>query len=143
MSIKVFVDLDVVISSLISERGAAYLLIHKTKLDLSVSNLSIKEMSIVLERLGLGKNKLDNLIRNKFKQVELKETVERIKKQFGDYVLDFNDAHVVGGAQKAQVKFLISYNIKDFKVDKIKRDFDIIVTTPANFLQYLRGLSNR
>jgi predicted nucleic acid-binding protein len=141
MLIKIFVDSDVIISSLISERGAAYLLIHKNKLDLFVSNLSVKEIGIVLKRLRYSKNKLRSLIRDKFKQVRLKEGVEGIKKQFGEYVLDFNDAHIVAGAQEAKAKFLVSYNIKDFKIDKIKKDFGIIVTTPANFLQYLRSLS--
>lgn len=141
MAIKIFVDSDVVISSLISKKGAAYFLIHTAKLNLFVSDLSIMEMGIVSERLGLSEDKRSSLIRDKFKQVELKESVEKIKKQFGGYVLDINDAHIVKGAQKAQVEFLISYNTKDFKADKIKKDFNIIVITPANFLQYLRSLS--
>lgn len=140
MAIKIFVDSDVVISSLISKKGGAYFLIHTAKLNLFVSDLSITEMGIVSERLDLNEDKFGSLIRDKFKQVELKESVERIKKQFGDYVLDINDAHIVKGAQKAQAEFLISYNTKDFKVDKIKKDFNIIVIAPANFLQYLRSL---
>lgn len=141
MAIKIFVDSDVVISSLISKKGAAYLLLNAKNLEYFISNYSIKELKIVAERLDINKVSLKNLIKNRFKQIELKETTKKLKNRFNDYVLDVDDAHIVGGAHKTQVKFLISYNIKDFKVDNIKKDFNIIVTTPANFLQYLRSLS--
>lgn len=141
MAIEIFVDSDVIISSLISRKGAAYLLLSSKNLEYFISNFSIKELKIVADRLDIDRVSLKNLIKNRFKQVELEETAEKLKNKFNEYVLDVNDAHIVGGAREAGVKFLISYNIKDFKVDKIKQDFDIIITTPANFLQYLRSLS--
>lgn len=143
MTIKVFVDSDVVISSLISKKGAAYLLLNSKNLEYFVSNYSIKELKIVANRLDIDKVSLNNLIKNRFKRIEMIEPAEKLKDKFNDYVLDINDAHIIGGAHKARVKFLISYNIKDFKVDNIKKDFNIIVTTPANFLQYLRSLPCR
>jgi len=141
MSPKVFIDSDVVISSLISRKGAAHLLLNSKNLEYFVSNLSIKELKIVTDRLDIDRLSLKNLIKNRFKLIELKETAKELKDKFNDYVSDVNDAHIIGGACEAGVKFLISYNIKDFNVDKIKKDFDIIVITPANFLQYLRSLS--
>ena len=141
MAIKIFLDSDVVISSLISKKGAAYLLLNSKNLEYFVSNFSIKELNVVVGRLDLDRVSLNNLIKNRFKQIKLKETAGKLKDKFNEYVLDINDAHIIGGAQKAQVKFLISYNIKDFKVDNIKKDFNIIIATPANFLQYLRSLS--
>ena len=59
---------------------------------------------------------------------------------FGQHSRDPNDAHIIAGAVKAKAQFLLTYNLKDYKIDKIKKDFGIIVTTPAKFLQYLRSL---
>ena len=44
VSLKVFVDSDVVISSLLSSTGAAYFLLHNIDaVELSISNLSLQE----------------------------------------------------------------------------------------------------
>lgn len=139
MSLKIFVDSDVVISSLISTFGAAYFLVNSENLTLFISNLSFLELKIVTERLGIDRKKLNVLIK-RFNLVRLETTPERLKEKYKDYITDLNDAHIVAGAVKAKVKFLISYNIKHFKVDKIKRDLNIIVTTPAHLLQYLRSI---
>lgn len=136
---EVFVDSDVVVSSLISNKGAAYLLLNKKSLKCIISNFSILELGIVADRLGIDKAALKRLIKNRLKQVNLKENAQNLKEKFKSYVSDQNDAHIVAGAKNAGVKFLISYNVKDFKTDRIKEDFDIIVTTPANFMQYLRS----
>ncbi len=52
-----------------------------------------------------------------------------------------NDAHIVLGAKQAKGKFLVTYNIKHFLVEKIREDVGIIVLTPAFLLQYLRSLN--
>ncbi len=141
MTLKIFLDSDVVISSLISNSGAAYLLINNVKdLDLYISNLSQIELEIVVERLSIDKNLLIEVVNNRFQKVNLEESNETIKEQYGDYVLDINDAHIVAGANKGQVRFLISYNLRHYKLDKIKADFGVIALTPAQFLQYLRSL---
>lgn len=140
MPLKVFVDSDVIISSLISSTGAAFLLLNQTdELQLFISNISLKELEIVVERLGLSKEKLKDL-RRRLSTVLLKESIATIKEAFAEYILDINDAHIVAGAQKANVQFLISYNTKHFKADKLKEEFNIILTTPANLLQYLRSI---
>lgn len=54
------------------------------------------------------------------------------------YVYDIDDSHIVMGAQKSNSKFLLTYNIKDYNIDLIKKDFDIIVFKPGIFIQYLR-----
>ena len=139
MSLKVFVDSDVVISSLISKKGAAHFLLESKDVECFVSNISVKELEIVVDRLNIDKTRLKNLIRNRFEQVDLNESIKKLKNKFKDYILDEDDAHIVAGAIEAKVKFLTSYNIKDFKIDRIKQDFNIIVITPANYLQYVRG----
>lgn len=136
----VFVDSDVVISSLISKSGAAYLLINETSQELFISDVSYRELQIVAERLGLDKDILDDLVKRRFKTIRQKTTLSQVKEKYGDYVTDINDAHIVAGAVEAKARFLVSYNIKHFKTDKIKSDFKILLTTPARFLQYLRSL---
>jgi predicted nucleic acid-binding protein len=141
MSLKIFVDTDVIISSLISKTGAAHLLLNYVeKLDLFVSNISAKEAGIVTKRLSLSQSILERMCEERFSTVTLEETIDQLQKKFSRYVLDIDDAHIVAGAKKAQVQFLISYNIKHFKVDALKEDLGIILTTPANMLQYLRSV---
>lgn len=135
-----FVDSDVVVSSLFSQSGAAYLLINNANLKLFISDISFKELEIVVERLGLDRERLEEVVKKRFKIIKLKKTLAEVKKIYAPYVMDVNDTHIVAGAVQSQVKFLISYNLKHFKTDKIKTDFDILPTKPATFLQYLRSL---
>ncbi len=139
MALKVFVDTDVVISSLISSTGAASILLTQTKdIELVISNISQKEIEKVSERLGLENKKTKDLIK-KLSIIKLKKTKD-LEPKFDDYVLDPNDAHIVKGGKQGKAKFIISYNIKHFKTEKIKEDFNITLTTPAKLLQYSRSL---
>lgn len=139
-NLKIFVDSDVIISSLISSKGAAFHLLNQTKENFYVSNNSVDELEIVVKRLNIDTKKLDKLLSSTLKKVNIGKGLSQIKKQFAPYTIDPSDCHIVSGAKKAKAKFLVTYNIADFKVDKIKRDLNIIVTTPAKFLQYLRSL---
>ncbi len=134
-----FVDSDVVISSLISPSGAAYFLLHQSNLKLFISDISYKEMCVVIDRLKLDQSAFDKLIKKDLKLVKLTISLPQIKKKYFEFVSDPNDAHIVAGAEATKGKFLISYNLKHFKIDKIKSDLGIILTTPARFLQYLRS----
>ena len=140
MAIKVFIDSDVFVSSLISKTGAANFLINnESELELFVSDISVKEISEVMLRLRL-KSGISDLLKRRFSKIILKDSLLEIKLRYKKYVTDIDDAHIVAGAEKGNVRFLISYNIKDFKADKIKGDFGILVMSPAQFLQYLRSL---
>jgi len=141
MSHSLFVDSDVVISSLMSSTGAAYLLInHTDDIKLFVSNISQKELEIVATRLEVSLSNLKLLLGKRFNFVDLKQTIDEARKEFKDYVTDDNDAYIVLGAKEAKVRFLITCNMKDFKIEKIKQDFNIIVMTPGQLIQYLRSL---
>lgn len=72
--LKVFVDSDVVISSLMSEKGAAFSLLTEKhlKIKLFISNLSYKEQDIVARRLKIDEKRLQNLIGRRFTIVRLK-----------------------------------------------------------------------
>ena|SRR3989338_1505136 len=135
--IRVFIDSDVVISS----TGAAYFLINQFNLDLYISNFSVKELEIVCTRLKLGQDKLKNLIKQKLNVTNIVKNSDQLKEEFKDYTLDVNDAHIVASAVNVEAKFLITYNLRHYKLDKIKENLNLMVLTPANFLQYLRGLS--
>lgn len=137
---RLFVDSDVVISSLLSQSGAANLLVNTDTLKLYISSLSRKELKMVVEKLHIDETKLTKLIYNKLQVIPLTESLSHIKKSFQEYVFDINDAHIVAGAKIAEAKFIITYNIKDFKIGKIKEDFDILTITPGHFLQYLRSI---
>lgn len=126
---KMFVDSDVVISSLISDKGAAYQLLNLNDNNLIriISNLSQKELKIVMSRLNIDKPL------PKLEIINIKDI-----KKYSAYSLDPNDAHIIAGADQSKSRFLITYNLRHYKIDKIKQDLDIIVTTPGTFLQYLR-----
>lgn len=51
MKRKIFVDSDVVLSSLISSKGAAYFLLNKVDLNLFISKSSIQELHSAIEDL--------------------------------------------------------------------------------------------
>ena len=125
---KVFIDSDVVISSLISNTGAAAQLLNTdSNLVKIISNFSQKELKIVMARIKIDK------------PLPLLEiiNIKNIKK-YSVYSTDPFDAHIVAGADQSKSRFLITYNLKHYKIDKIKQDLNIIVMTPGTFLQYLR-----
>ncbi|MDO8609333.1 MAG: putative toxin-antitoxin system toxin component, PIN family [bacterium] len=138
----IFVDSDVIISSLISNTGAAHLLLFNIDNPIKryISIFSLKELKIVTERLEIDQKILTRLIKYKFIVVKIKKTLAKIKQQYSSYVNDPNDAHIVTGAIESKSRFLITYNIKDYKIENIKRDFGIIIFKPAQYLQYLRSI---
>lgn len=136
---KVFIDSDVIIASFLSSSGASYYLLHKTETITSfISQYSQKELQVVMQRLDIPSHKLSTL--EKVHVIHIQGSHDEVKKTYSKYVLDEYDAHIVAGAVQAKAKFLITYNTKDFKSDVIKDAFGCIITTPANFLQYLRSI---
>ncbi|MBI2330032.1 hypothetical protein HYU94_01460 [Candidatus Daviesbacteria bacterium] len=74
------------------------------------------------------------------KLIKLRGDKEEILNQYGNYSYDIEDIHIVAGAVKAKSKFLVTFNIKDYKIDKIYQAFGIRVIVPGELLQYLRSL---
>lgn len=137
---KVFVDSDVVLSSLLSSKGAANFLLNEVDLELAISNVSLIEIKRGIIKLNLDKNQLRKLVKNRLKIIELKDSIMKIKKIFKSYVFDEDDAHIVAGAKRTKAKIILSYNLKHFDRQKINEDLGIAVLTPAQYLQYLRSL---
>lgn len=136
---RVFLDSDVVVSALISTKGASHQLLHSDNIKSVISSISYEELSIVIHRLNLKINILDDLLTTSLQKVEIRKSVRELKNIYEKYVIDQNDAHIVAGAHLSKAEFLITYNIRHFKVDKIKEDLKIVLLTPGMFLQYLRS----
>lgn len=136
---RVYVDTDVVISSLLSPRGAAYFLLHHPQIKPVISRLSLTEIYIVAKRVGISRQRVESLATRKLKVLTRRNIQGKAKSGYPRYVTDINDAHIVAGAQAAKVNFLISYNLKHYSLDKIRSELGIVILTPAMFLQYLRA----
>lgn len=136
---RIFIDSDVVISSLISSSGAAYFLLNQSQMRPVISSISLMELRIVVKRMKIESEKLETLVKNNFEVFPLPKELGEIKEEYVQYVIDIDDAHIVAGAHSAKVKYLISYNLKHFKKDKMKNELGLILLTPALFLQYLRS----
>lgn len=132
---RVFIDSDVVISSLLSSGGAAYILLNATDVTHIISTASVKELRVVCKRLNISRDHLDTLIQKKLTVIPLRKEA----KNYQVYVADQNDTHIVVGAVSAKASYLVSYNLKHFKRDKIKDELEILLMTPALFLQYMRS----
>lgn len=131
----VYLDSDVIVSSCLSSTGAAYLLLNQESLTKLYSNIQEDELKLVFERLNIASSKLHEtlkkctLVHHKSPDLDL----------YSKYTLDIHDRHIIAGAVTSKAKFLITYNLKHFYVDAIKRDFNITILTPAQFLQFLRS----
>ncbi len=133
--LSVFLDSDVIVSSCLSATGAANLLLNQDTLIKFYTNIQVKELQIVFDRLSINSTKLTETLQ-KCVQVELKSPNLNL---YSSHTTDLNDRHIVAGAVVSHTKFLISYNIKHFQAEAIKRDFGINTLTPAQFLQFLRS----
>jgi predicted nucleic acid-binding protein len=138
---RVFVDSDVVISSLISSRGAAHFLLNQPSITPVISSISHIELRKVVERMNLDMNQLELLIKNDIEVFSIFKELKELKNEYHQFVTDINDAHIVAGAHISKVKYLVTYNLRHFKVDKIKDKLNILVLTPALFLQFQRSQS--
>lgn len=107
--IIVFVDSDVVISSIISKSGAAHLLLITTSVQKIISDVSRKEITEVAMRLDLKNADRISILRE-CQIIKLNDGLGNIKRKYERFVHDINDAHIVAGTVSSKSKFLITYN---------------------------------
>ena len=74
---KVFLDSDVIISSLISSLGASYQLVNNKTAICFTSNISYRELVLVIKKLNLAESKLKILAKEKLKVVKLKKSIKQ------------------------------------------------------------------
>jgi len=135
----VFLDSDAIISSLLSSTGAAYACTQSSSIQKYISTLSYTELAVVCKRLKIEQSKLKKLVASECDVSEIPLTNESLQQRYKSFVYDPNDAHIIAGAVATKARFLITYNLKHFNAELIKREFAIIVLTPAQLLQYLRS----
>lgn len=132
---NVYLDSDVLVSSCLSTTGAANLLLHQNSLVKFYTNIQEKELKIVFERLSIPQTKLTKTLQ----KCTLVTLDSPHLNSYSKYTLDPSDRHIIAGAVSSGTKFLISYNLKHFRIEAIKRNFNISILTPAQFLQFLRS----
>ena len=133
--IRIFLDTDVIISSLISRKGASYQLLNEKSLEKSISHQVRKEVSKVASKL-----RIRDRISSSLKAVKLEIAKDKLMEKYSDYVYDDEDSHVVAGADISKSRFLLTYNIRHYNTEKIKNSLNIVIITPGKFLQYLRSV---
>jgi len=137
--IQVFLDADVVISAMLSETGASHAIINNRKVKKIISNGILKEVEASVTKLNISPQVARDLLK-KIRIIQLKTSKEIIIKKFRRYVYDEEDAHVIAGAVISKFRFLLTYNLRHYEINKINSDLGIVVFKPGYFLQYLRSL---
>ncbi|MBI2009569.1 MAG: PIN domain-containing protein [Candidatus Chisholmbacteria bacterium] len=136
--VKVFLDSDVLVSALLSKTGASFKILQNSKITKIISKTIKKEIIDVATRSNINLPSKD--IFQSLKIITLKLEKPRLSQRYFPYVLDQEDSHVLAGAHKTKVKFLLTHNLKHYQVAKIRNDFGVSVMKPGLFLQYLRSL---
>lgn len=134
---KVFLDSDVIISSLLSQTGASFEILTNPDVSKVISETIQIEVSEVAKRLNISIPNKSTFL--KIEVIKLKLSKTRIVRYYLPYVLDQEDSHVVAGAAKGNTRYLLTHNLKHYHREKIQRDFGIILMKPGIFLQYLRS----
>lgn len=137
--LKCFVDTDVIISALLSTAGASYTLIKTPKIKKIISQNVEEETREVAKRLKIHRQKIKNLLKV-IKPIKLNLAKSMLLQKYEKFTIDEKDCHIVAGAHKSKSKFLLTHNIKHYKVDKINNNLGIKVLKPGAFLQYLRNI---
>lgn len=135
--IKVFLDSNVVFSSLLSTKGASFQILKNNKIIKIISRTIKNEVLEVAKRHNIDLSNKKIFAGLKIISLHLKK--DKVNKLYSSYVSDLEDSHVVAGAHKSKSKFLLTHNIKHYQIAKIQNDLGIIVIKPGLFLQYLRS----
>lgn len=141
LRIKIFIDSDVIIASLISKTGASNIIVNHSASNNFISNFSIEELERTVDKLGVDKSKLEGLIKSSLKILNVQLDKDEVLDRFGKYTYDIEDAHIVAGAKAAKARFLVTFNIRDYKIQKIGQELNIRVILPGELLEYLRSIS--
>lgn len=136
--IKVFLDTDVIISSLLSEKGASFAVIRNPKIEKVISQAVKKEVDEVTIRLNINVDKKEVLENVNIISLNLKKG--KLSQIYSPYIFDLEDSHVIAGTHQSKSKFLLTHNTKHYHTEKIRNDLGIIVMKPGMFLQYLRTI---
>lgn len=87
--------------------------------DLRMSNYSKSECLEVAKKLKLENTPLVIMFK-RLKTLNIPNRISEVKKELQDYTNGPNETHIVKGAILSKAKFLITYNLKLYKIDKNK-----------------------
>lgn len=142
--IDIVLDSDVIISGLISKKGAGYYLLNLTynKNCQFVINSSMQQLTELSDVISDLKNiyDLDQIFFKKIKPSLNIRKFSKIESKFAAYTHDAEDIHIVQTAFISKSKFLLTYNLRDFLIQKIANDLSLKVVNPGYFITYLRSL---
>ncbi|MEA5553142.1 putative toxin-antitoxin system toxin component, PIN family [Anabaena cylindrica UHCC 0172] len=138
---QIVLDTNVLLSGLISSRGASYRLLtilNDTRWQLNISTTLIFEYEAILKRekdlLTLNDEDINNII-EAICAIANKRTIFYLWRPIA---IDPNDDFIIDLAVESQADFIITYNQKDLKpADK----FGIKVVLPKEFLQIVGEIS--
>lgn len=133
--IKVFLDSSVIIAGIASSRGTSHFILvlsKKRKITVFVSSIVIDEVIRNL-RKKFSEDILDNFLhylpQSNFKKIDInKEEVTRY-----EGVTEEKDIHVLAGAYKSRVNYLITLDKKHLLKLKVEK-FPFQIVTPREFL---------
>jgi len=104
-----------------------------------ISNYVINELLEKREKISKDLSEKDFLrllwdFLNLYSVDIIKTNLVPLDSNFFDYVNDINDTQILYDAVKAKADILFTNNIKDFKIDKIEKDFKIKVVDRLEFV---------
>ena len=141
---KVFLDSSVLVSALLSSKGASSRLLELHEaglLECTISEYVMKEVySVIQRKFPELKETFDELLEVlNFKMIhQLEDTQLKFAKE---WISDANDAPILAAAKKAKVDHLITLDIRHFiKATKVSKLSGLSIVTPAQFFQALPPL---
>ena len=136
---NIVIDTNVFISALKSKRGASYKLLMSLPGNLFVPNISVPlfiEYESVAKRAGLLNNLSSDEVDSILDYFLSKSRIRKVFYLWRPYLKDPKDDLVLEVAVESQSKYIVTFNIKDFKgCDK----FGIKAITPQEFIT-MRGI---
>ena len=136
---NIVIDTNVLISALKSKRGASYKLIMLLPKSLFIPNISVPlfvEYEAVEKRVGLLSNLRNEEINSILNYILSKSKIQKIFYLWRPLLKDPKDDLVLEVAVASQSRYIVTFNIKDFKGCE---KFGIEAFTPQEFMK-IRGV---
>lgn len=131
--IRVYLNTDTIIAAIIQPHGSTANLLKNSQIIKYLSDTSRSEITEVVHRKELSTTSSAQII----KQCQPVNTQKFKISKIADYVSDPGDQHILSSAVQSKSQFLLTYNLKHYKVDRIYKELGIIVLIPAKLLQYM------
>ena len=137
--LSVFLDSNIFISAILSQKGGSYRLFHEARLNnikIFSSFFVVREVMEVVERKYPSKlEKLKELFVSTSINL-IKNPPEKEIQKFIKFLDDFEDAPVIADAKFSKSDFLITLDRKHFFTPKIKNaKLSFQITNPRDFFQ--------